>query len=682
MLENREQLNTLIQEIWKSANSLRGKFKSYENQNIVLPMITIRRIECVLQKWRDDEQVKIKRGLPDATDEQIQQALKQRELSKSNQRGIYNTTDWTLLQLHNEDSTMLNENFRDYLKGFSPNIQDIIQHFNFSDTVSKLSKSGLLPTIICQYAEQDLSLEALDNHSMGYVYEELLRRFSEQSGEEAGEHFTPREVIKLMVELLDIQFQQDATSFSIYDPACGTGGMLSVAKTHLLDSIKEDKQLLQREKLITLYGQELQPHNFAICQAEMLLKEDKSYIYLGNSLIPYNENRDDKGDQLNKSEDKFDYMLSNPPFGVTWSDYKTEAEKLSSTRYSAGMPRSNDGAFLFLQTMLAKMKSVEKGGSKIAVVFNGSPLSNGDCGSGESEIRRWIIENDWLDTIVMLPDQLFYNTGIFTYIWLLSNNKTTSHKDKIKIIDAREQFEKEPKSFGNKRNRMTDAHRLWVNDAYNQNWESEQPNIKLFSAQDFAYHKVSVVFWQTDEHDQPAFVNELYEKDLTPSNVKKEQDFYDSDIRFDLVVSYGGAEMPLTLELKSNSSFVSIYHAELKKVFKMQLAEFLKDVETKDKAKQEKLFFKLVSVIEVNFYHRHYVQDNEYIPHGQDIQAFLEREIAKPIIRWQDSEQLGYEILPNKYFYHYQAPKPTTELLNDFWALEETAVDLIKSLED
>ncbi len=466
------------------------------------------------------------------------------------------------------------------------------------------------------------------------------------------------------------------------NPACGTGGMLSVAKTHLLDSIKDDAQQLQREKLITLYGQELQPHNFAICQAEMLLKEDQSYIYLGNSLIPYHENRDDNGDQLDKPENKFDYMLSNPPFGVTWSDYKNEAEKLSSTRYSAGMPRSNDGAFLFLQTMLAKMKPIEKGGSKIAVVFNGSPLSNGDCGSGESEIRRWIIENDWLDTIVMLPDQLFYNTGIFTYIWLLSNNKPASHKHKIKIIDAREQFEKEPKSFGNKRNRMNDAHRLWINDAYQKNWETEQPNIKLFSAQDFAYHKVSVVFWQTDEHDQPAFVNEPYEKDLTPANVKKEQDFYDSDICFDLTLSHDGLDISLKLNLQSDSSFTSIYHAELKKAFKIQLAEFLQDVEPRKKAQQEKVFFKLIGVIKADFHHRYYIQDNEYIPHGQDIQTFLEREIAKPIIRWEDSEQLGYEILPNKYFYRYQAPKPTAELLNDFWALEKTAVDLIKSLED
>ena len=202
-------------------------------------------------------------------------------------------------------------------------------------------------------------------------------------------------------------------------------------------------------------------------------------------------------------------MLSNPPFGVTWGGkdgYETEARKLKKTRYQAGMPRVNDGALLFLQTMLAKMKPAGQGGSRIAIIFNGSPLSNGDCGSGESEIRRWILENDWLDAIVMLPDQLFYNTGIFTYIWLLRNDKPASHNGRVMLIDARQQFEKEPKSFGNKRNRITDAHRAWIEERYRDGWKKgyADEQVKIFRREDFAYHKVSVVFWQFDEHDQPA----------------------------------------------------------------------------------------------------------------------------------------------------------------------------------
>jgi type I restriction enzyme M protein len=562
-------------------------------------------------------------------------------------------------------------------------IESIIDHFNFRETLGKLKKSGRLATIVEQYAGEDLSLDRLSNLEMGYVYEELLRRFSEQSGEEAGEHFTPREVIRLMVELLDIHFNQDLESLAIYDPACGTGGMLSVAKTQLLDQIDDAQKRQTAEKLITLYGQELQPHNFAICQAEMLLKEDQSFIYLGNSLIPYNENRDDKGDQLNKEEDRFDYMLSNPPFGVTWSDYKTQAEKFNTSRYKAGMPRSNDGAFLFLQTMLAKMKPAEQGGSKIAIVFNGSPLSNGDCGSGESEIRRWIIENDWLDAIVMLPDQLFYNTGIFTYIWLLTNNKPDSHKNKVKIIDAREQYEKEPKSFGNKRNRMNDAHRQWVKETYQNHWQTgDNAKIKLFKPYDFAFHKVSVVFWQTDENDQPAFITEPYEKTLTPANIKKEQTFYDSELVFNLTVSDGKQQKPLTLTLQAKDIFDTVCRKALKTLFKAELKQALAGLNSKGQAAAEKAFFNGLTLSDVEYRHRHYVQDNEYIPHGEDIQAFLDREIAKPIIRWQDSPQLGYEILPNKYFYHYQAPKPTADLLADFWALEQEAVSLLKSLEN
>lgn len=676
---NKEKLNNLAQEIWKSAESLRGKFKAYDYQNIVLPMITIRRIECVLETWRNQERVNIEKTFPNDSPEKIQERLKKAE----KRFRFWNASDWTLKRLSDEAPQLLEENFREYLKAFSPNIESIIDHFNFRETLGKLKKSGRLATIVEQYASEDLSLIRLSNLEMGYVYEELLRRFSEQSGEEAGEHFTPREVIRLMVELLDIHFNRDLESLAIYDPACGTGGMLSVAKTQLLDQIEDAQKRQTAEKLITLYGQELQPHNFAICQAEMLLKEDQSFIYLGNSLIPYNENRDDKGDQLNKNEDRFDYMLSNPPFGVTWSDYKTQAEKFNSSRYKAGMPRSNDGAFLFLQTMLAKIKPVEQGGSKIAIVFNGSPLSNGDCGSGESEIRRWIIENDWLDAIVMLPDQLFYNTGIFTYIWLLTNNKPDNHKNKVKIIDAREQYEKEPKSFGNKRNRMNDAHRQWVKDAYQNHWQTvDNAKIKLFKPKDFAFHKVSVVFWQTDENDQPALIREPYEKTLTPANIKKEQTFYDSELVFYLTVSDGQQQKPLTLTLQAKDVFDSVYREVVKTLFKAELKQALAGLKSTDQVAAEKAFINGLILSDVEYRHRHYVQDNEYIPHGEDIQSFLEREIAKPIIRWQDSPQLGYEILPNKYFYHYQAPKPTAELLTDFWTLETDAVNLLKSLED
>jgi len=447
---NKPKLDNLADQIWKSAERLRGKFKAYEYQNVILPIIVIRRLECVLIKWREDKAAEVKAKRPKLTDKELSKLVKDLETSNA---PFSNKTKWTLRRVYEEDHTLLEENFRAYINGFSKNVDDIIEHFNYRATIGQVVKNNRLAPILNQYKELELGPDKLSPLEMGYIYEELLRRFSEQSGEEAGEHFTPREVIRLMVELLDIPIPE--RHLSIYDPACGTGGMLSVAKEHLLDRASTPAERSNVEKFVTVHGEELSPTNYAICQADLLIKNDQqAKVHPGNSLIPHDAHSKEPGDQFSESKFRFDFMLSNPPFGVTWGGkdgYETEARKLEKTRYRAGMPRVNDGALLFLQTMLGKMKEPEKGTSRIAIIFNGSPLSNGDCGQGESEIRRWILENDWLDAIVMLPDQLFYNTGIFTYVWLLRNDKPVSHKGRVMLIDARQQFEKEPKSFGAKR---------------------------------------------------------------------------------------------------------------------------------------------------------------------------------------------------------------------------------------
>ena len=396
-----------------------------------------------------------------------------------------------------------------------------------------------------------------------------------------------------------------------------------------------------------------------MCQADLLIKNDRqARVTFGNSLIPHDPHSKEPGDQWPEDKYAFNRMLSNPPFGVTWGGkdgYEAEVRKLVKTRYRAGMPRVNDGALLFLQTMLAKMIPPEQGGSRIAVIFNGSPLSNGDCGSGESEIRRWILENDWLDAIVMLPDQLFYNTGIFTYVWLLRNEKPASHRGRVMILDARQQFEKEPKAFSFKRNRMTDAHRSWIEKRYSKGWAKghADDHVKIFRREDFAYHKVKVVFWQTDENDQPAIVTEPYARAFTAANVKKELDFHESEITFRATIKAGRKEKPVKLTLRPGDN----------------VARRFKDA-----------FGEADDILSPEWTHRHYVADDEYIPHGEDIEAFLEREIAKPIIRWEDSPQLGYEILPNKYFYRYQPPTPAKELLAEFWRLEKEAEEMLKGL--
>ena len=653
---NKPKLDNLAGDIWKSAERLRGKFKAYEYQSVILPIIVIRRLECVLLSWREAKRAEVLAKRPKLTEKELIKLVKELELNPK-QSPFSNKTDWTLRKVYDEDHTLLEEHFRAYINGFSKNVDDIIEHFNYRATIGTMVKNNRLAPILNQYKELELGPDKLSGLEMGYIYEELLRRFSEQSGEEAGEHFTPREVIRLMVELLEIPIPDK--HISIYDPACGTGGMLSVAKEHLLERAATPSQKENVEKFVTVHGQELSPTNYAICQSDLLIKNDRqAKVFLGNSLIPHELHGKEPGDQLPETKFRFDYMLSNPPFGVTWGGkdgYEKEARKLEKTRYQAGIPRVTDGALLFLQTMLSKMQPAEKGGSHIAIIFNGSPLSNGDCGSGESEIRRWILENDWLDAIVMLPDQLFYNTGIFTYILLLRNEKPVSHRGRVMLIDARQQFEKEPKSFGSKRNRMTDAHRQWIEERYQKGWKSvfDEEHVKLFSKEDFAFHKLKVVFWQTDEHNQPATIIEPYEKSFTPASLAKEQTFYDSDLTFRVRVQTDRKEKMLEFVLKPADS----------------AAKKLKDALGDGP-----------EILSVEWTHRQYVQDDEYVPHGEDIATFLKREIAKPIIRWEDSPQLGYEILPNKYFYRYQAPSPAKDLLAEFWRLEKQAEKMLAGL--
>jgi type I restriction enzyme M protein len=672
---DKSRLNNLADEIWKSAERLRGKFRAHEYQAVILPIITIRRLECVLIKWREAKEAEIRSKRKNITDKVLAKLVKGLELNPKQSPGFSNETTWSLHKIYEEDHTLLEKNFRAYLKGFSENIQDILDSFNYRAVIGKMVKNARLAPILNQYSILDIGPDKLSSLEMGYIYEELLRRFSEQHAEAAGDHFTPREVIRLMVELLEIPIPDHHTS--IYDPACGTGGMLYVAKEHLLDKAQNDAERDRVHRFTTLHGTELLDETYAIARSEALIRgEDQTTIYWGNSLIPHDPVSKDPGDQFPESDstNHFDYMLSNPPFGVTWGGkdgYQAEAEKLRSTRYTAGMPSTDDGALLFLQTMLNKMKPVNQGGSKIAIIFNGSPLSNGDCGSGESEIRRWILENDWLDAIVMLPNELFYNTGIYTYIWLLRNDRDTIGRDgRIMLIDARKQFEKEPKSFGNKRNRIVESHRQWIKDRYQDGWKNgfKDEDIRFFTRHDFAFHKVEVVFWQTDENDEPAIITEPFPVQFKSTNVKAKQDFYDSEMTFHIKVKSPETKThhEFNITIRPEDKFLDAYKAEVK-------SRFGKEMDKLTAASLDRL------ETEVSYTHRHYIKDDEYIAFDIDgdpetyIPEFLEREIEKEIIRWQDRPQLGYEILPNKYFYRYTPPPKAEDLLKEFWKLEKEA---------
>lgn len=677
---DKARLNNLADEIWKSAERLRGKFKAHEYQVVVLPIITIRRLECVLIQWREERAAEIRSNRPKITDAELEKLVKGVEVHSQQSPGYSNSTHWTLRKIYEEDHTLLEKNFRAYLNGFSANVQDVLDAFDYRAVIGKMVKNARLAPILNQYSQLAIGPDKLSSLEMGYIYEELLRRFSEAHAEAAGDHFTPREIIRLMVELLDIPIPTRHTS--LYDPACGTYGMLYVAKEHLLDKATTAEERERVHKFLTLHGTELMAETYAIAKSEALIRgETQATVCWGNSLIPHDPQSKEPGDQFPESAFSFDFMLSNPPFGVKWGGkdgYQDLVEKLRKTRYTAGMPSIDDGSLLFLQTLIAKMKPADQGGSRIAIIFNGSPLSNGDCGEGESEIRRWILENDWLDAIVMLPNEMFYNTGIYTYIWLLRNDRTQIKRDgRVMIIDARQQYEKEPKSFGSKRNRIVERHRDWIEKRYRDGWKKgfPDPDTRFFKKADFAFHKVQVVFWQTDENDQPAIITEPFPVQFKASNVKARQDFYDSEMTLHIraTAPKSGKVHAFDLTLGPDDSFVELYKAEIAKRFGKEMGKLT--AATLDQL-----------ATEVSYTHRHYIKDDEYIPFDpagkpeRYIPAFLEREIGKPIIRWEDRPQLGYEILPNKYFYRYTPPPAADDLLKEFWKLEKEAEGLLKGL--
>ncbi|SHJ97045.1 type I restriction enzyme M protein [Hathewaya proteolytica DSM 3090] len=457
--------------IWSIADLLRGDFKQSEYGKVILPFTVLRRFDCVLAPSKE-KILEINETLTISNKTPI--------FKRHTGHDYYNISKFDFEKL-TDDSTAIEANLRDYINGFSEDVKEIMDNFDIFAVIEKLNKAGLLYLVVQKFAEINMSADAINNLEMGYMFEELIRKFSEQSNETAGEHFTPREVIELMADVLldpdgDI-LQTDGKVITILDPACGTGGMLSVAQ----NKIRDNNDKIQ----VIPFGQELNPETYATCKADMILKgNNNSRVVLGNS---FNED--------GFKEQKFDYMLSNPPFGVEWKKVekfiKDEAQNQGyAGRFGAGTPRISDGSLLFLQHMISKMTPVDNGGSRIAIVFNGSPLFSGDAGSGESEIRRWIIENDLLEAIVALPDQLFYNTGISTYIWVLTNRKTDRRKGKIRLVNGVAYFEKMRKSLGNKRNLISEENRNAIVKLYSM-YEPHEDYID-FDNTDFGYQKITV----------------------------------------------------------------------------------------------------------------------------------------------------------------------------------------------
>ena len=655
--------------IWKIADILRGDYKQHEYADVILPFTVLKRLDSVLIDTHD-EVIRLNNTLTYKN--------KAPFLCKASGYKFYNISEFTFEKLK-DDPDNLDENIIDYIKGFSDNAREILEAFNIYSQIERLEKEGLLYLIVSKFADEiDLHPDRVSNTEMGYIFEELIRKFSEMSNETAGEHFTPREVIRLMVAVL---FDPDMDKISspsfmakLYDPAAGTGGMLSAGISYAGE--------LNEKAIIEVYGQELNQSTYAVCKSDTLIK-GKGYenIYYGNSFT-------EDGLKL----EKFDYMLCNPPFGVEWKKYqapiKNEAEEKGfDGRFGAGLPRISDGSFLFLQHMISKMKNPKDGGSRIGIVFNGSPLFTGDAGSGESEIRKWIIENGWLEAIIALPDQLFYNTGILTYIWILSNRKSKLRQGKIQLIDGTSFYERMRKPLGDKRKQLSEDDIKTIASIYGSFVEGEHS--KIFDEEDFAYNKVTVErplrlnFNTSSErveklYQETAFVNlakskkkneEARAKDIEEGK-KLQKSIIEALITIDSTKLYKDREEFEKVVVKCLKRDGISIKAPVKKAILNALSE--KD-ETAEICKDKNGHPEPDSDL----------RDTEQIPVKEDIKNYFEREVL-PFApdAWidEDKTKVGYEIPFTKYFYKYEELGNSDETLSEIKTLGNSIQESIKSL--
>jgi len=584
--------------IWKIADLLRGDYKQSDYGKVILPMTVLRRLDCVLAPTKQ----KVLDYLPKV--EKLSERARDLALNKIAGFNFHNRSKFDFEKL-TADPENIAANLRNYINGFSASAREIIEYFDFDKHIDRLDdpKTDLLFQIVKEFASIDLS--GMDTMEMGYVFEELIRKFAELSNETAGEHFTPREVIKLMVNVLFITDRDvlitEGIVKTLYDPACGTGGMLSVAETYL-------KELNPKAKL-EVFGQEINPESYAICKSDMLIKgQNPENIKFGNTFT---------SDGF--PDEKFDYMLSNPPFGVDWKKAKKiiKAEhdnKGFAGRFGAGLPRINDGSFLFLQHMLSKMKQE---GSRIGIVFNGSPLFTGQAGSGESNIRKWIIENDWLEAIIALPDQLFYNTGISTYIWILTNRKSPERKGKIQLINA----------TGVKDEELIEAGKL----SFNRFWQ------KMARSLGNKRKKIP----ENGEDRGIGFITKIY------------GDFQENE-------------------------FCKIYPNEFFGYWRVTVERPLRDKEgnvIKDKRGNIKPDTSLRDYENIPFLREN--EEGKLVP--QTIEEYFEREV-KPHVpeAWIDESKtkIGYEINFNRYFYEFKPLRPLGEIREEILRLEQEIFEL------
>ncbi len=670
--------------IWSVADLLRGPYKPPQYGRVILPLVVLRRLDCVLARTKEKVIAK-NDSLKGTKVENIEPIL-----NRVSGVPFHNTSKLDFEKLKGEPDKIA-ANLTRYIKSFSSKAREILENFGFEAEIAKLDEANRLYLVVSKFCDIDLHPDKVPNIEMGYIFEELIRKFNEAANETAGDHFTPREVIRLMVNLLfepdnDILTKKGIVR-TLLDPACGTGGMLSVAAEYLHE--------LNPDAVLEAFGQDWNKESYAICGSDMLIKgQNVDHIVHGSSF-----SKDGFSGQ------RFDYMLANPPFGVEWkpdedfilSEHETQG---FTGRFGAGLPRINDGSLLFLQHMISKMKPAKEGGSRIAIVFNGSPLFTGDAASGESEIRRWILENDWLEAIVAMPDQLFYNTGIFTYVWIVTNRKRSQRRGKIQLINAVGFLQKMRKSLGNKRNEIGDGRDGKpdqigeITNLYGLFTDGE--HVKLFDNTDFAFRQVTIErplrlnFVASPERiarvpEQSAFQNLA----KTKKKGKPGEEEIQAGKKFQKQILALLEELPSNQLLKDRPSFVAALDAVFdrsdirlstplrKAIFaalseRDETAEICLDGEGHPEADSE-------------------LRDYENVPFKHDLTEYFEREV-KPHVpdAWMNETvrdesdgkvgKVGYEIPFTRHFYQYVPPRPLEAIEADIAGLEKNIITLLREV--
>lgn len=679
------KFNNVVSFVWAIADLLNGAFKKSEFQKIILPFTVLRRLDYALEKTKqkvlETEHTLKEKGLEN----------RHGQLCRAAGYAFYNTSPFTYESLLHDDANLA-LNLRQYVMGFSPNVREIFEAFNFDDTIRDLSRVNLLYLLMERFNEKskvDLRPSALSNHEMGYVFEHLLRKFNEALNENPGEHFTPRDGIRLMVDLvlmLDTELAStEGVARTVNDCGCGTGGILSISKEHILQINPQAK--------VFLYGQELNPFTWAIARADMLIMEpegkDAENIKLGSTL---------SNDQL--ADMRFDLQFVNPPYGYEWSkDYEAvmaEAARGFHGRFGAGTPRKSDGQMLFLQHLIARMNDPEEAQSYIGIILNGSPLFTGGAGSGESEIRRWILENDWLEAIVALPQQLFYNTGIGTYIWLLSNRKPAKHRGKVLLVDAsgEEFWSSMSKSLGSKRREITETHKQAILDLVKA--RKEGPHLKIFDTTDFGYREIKVLRplklrFEVDADSlarldaQSGFRNLAVSKKKDPAEQQREEEegrALQDQIRAALQTLAGTTYL-------NRDKFTAALDAALKKAgLKLKapvLKAILAGIGERDDAAE------ICCDSDGNPEPDTELNDTENVPLKESVETYFAREVTPHVPdAWIDPAycdakdgkvgKVGYEIPFNRHFYVFQPPRALSTIDADLKSCTDRILNLIGGL--